>query len=345
MSNIVEKQKEKFLELYHNKYNDTQIAKELGVGRKSVGRYRQSLGLPTNADYLRQQENIILELHKQGKTDAEIAKVLGTQRASVSNYRLRHNIPKNTLCHLTDNEKILVQELQQHGFQPSEIAYYLHKDYVFISKYLNIPILEEIKVPEIIDFSDKEYAILVGILLGDGNISKKIGKSPTFTTSHSPKQKEYCFHILRELKNLHPKIYLAVGKTPDTRNNKTYDTYIVRLPSSVLYEKMYQDFYRDKVKIIPEEYFKYFTAESLAYLFMDDGCKVATSYHIATMCFKKEYLDKFRQMLLDKFNIDTTAESDGRIYIRTNSAKHFTELIKPYMPDSMLYKLQNYESL
>jgi len=331
---------ENYLKLYNQGLSDPKIGKILNIGRKTVNKYRKSLNLLPVTTRLQNNRDKIIDLFNQGKSDTEIAEMIGAQRSSVNNFRLKLETPQKNLKHLTFNEKILVKELVSYGFKTNEIAYYLHKDNKFISDYLNLPILEEIPIPTITEFSLKERAILTGILLGDGNIEVKEGKSPSFTTSHSPKQKEYCFHILRELQGLYPKLYLSIGKSIDSRTGKTYNSYIVRFPSSPLYNEWYNDFYVNRVKIIPEKCFNYFTAESLAYLYMDDGCKVATSYSIATMCFQTEELRKFQQMLLTKFNIESLIEGGNRLYIRTKSKKLFTELIEPYMPESMKYKLQ-----
>lgn len=344
MTFLLKDRYEEFITLYNQKLSDTVISEKLGVSRKAVQRYRKSLNLPINVFQLKQQKEKILELCEQGKTDAEIAKIIGTQRACISNFRLRNNIPRNSEKHLTSNEEILVKEMFEYGFKQNEIAYYLHKDNKFIANYLKVEPLETISVLESPIIPKEEYSILIGILLGDGNIEKKESKSATFTTAHGPKQKEYSFYILKKLKSLKPKLYLSMGKTIDYRTNKTYTSYVVRVPSSPLYDKLYKIFYPNEKKTIPEECFNYFTEESLAFLYMDDGCKVDKSYSIATMCFSKEELQKFQYLLLTKFNIETTIQGGNKLYIRLKSAKHFTDLIKPYVPKSMEYKLQNFES-
>lgn len=100
----------------------------------------------------------------------------------------------------------------------------------------------------------------------------------------------------------------------------------------------YKDTYKPK-KTIPFELFDYFTAVSLAFMYMDDGCKTGNYYSISTNCFSKEELTKFVTFLKEKFNLDCTIRKDNSLYIKANSKNLFTSLIKPYIIPCMQYKL------
>ena len=114
----------------------------------------------------------------------------------------------------------------------------------------------------------------------------------------------------------------------------------MRIPSNPAFIPYYKSFYKNGKKIIPIDLLHKFTARSLAYMFMDDGCKAAHGYTIATNCFTKEEITEFRKFLLDKFNLETSMyESNNVLRIRAKSMNNFKELVSPYIHPTMLYKL------
>ena len=75
---------------------------------------------------------------------------------------------------------------------------------------------------------------------------------------------------------------------------------------------------------------------------MDDGSKNNCSYCLHTEGFVTEDIEFLRKVLYSKFKINTKIhKNSGKelIYISANSRNRFTELITPYICDSMKYKL------
>lgn len=321
----LENRKDKFLYYYNQKLSDKEIGKKLGVFRKTVGVYRNSLGLPPNKRYpLSLLKSSFIDLYKKGLSDAQIAKKLGFSISGISEYRNKLGFVPNNI--ISENDKIIIKELENLNYSNKDI-------YTLIGQ---IPIESNIE-----EVTNKEKAILIGILLGDGNIYKKenSNKNASFSTVHSPKQKLYSIHIATVLIRLGARLYFSQHKTPDKRNNKYYQSYIVRFKSSKFFDNLYSIFYRNRIKIIPDYIYNYYTAESLAYQYMDDGSKICGTYKIATNCFTISELQKFQYFLLTKFNLKTTLHKDHGIYIKKESANTFKELISPYIIDSMKYKL------
>ena len=100
-------------------------------------------------------------------------------------------------------------------------------------------------------------------------------------------------------------------------------------------------FYNDKNnKIIPIEYLKeHFTSQSLAYLYMDDGCKNQKSYNLNLQCFTLKELNEFAFLLKEKFDLEFIIKKDKTMYLRYNSIDKFESLIKPYITEDMQYKI------
>ena len=322
---ILENRKEEFLYYYNQKLSDREIGEKMGVFRKTVGVYRQFLKLPPNKKSpLSLLKKSFIELYEIGLSDGQIADKLKFSRSGISKYRsMLGLVPNNTI---SENDKVIIKDLEKLNYSNDVIN-------VLIGQ---TPIKSNIE-----EITDREKAILIGILLGDGNIYKKENstKNAIFSTSHSSNQKLYSIHIATVLMRLGARLHFSHSKTPDKRNNKYYESYIVRLKPSKFFNNLYNIFYKNGIKTIPDYIYNYYTSESLAYQYMDDGSKICGTYKIATNCFSISELQKFQYFLLTKFNLKTTLHKDNGIYIRKESANIFKELVSPYIIDSMKYKL------
>lgn len=241
-----------------------------------------------------------------------------------------------------DLRKEEFEELFNRGLSDYKIAKIMGFNHVTIFQYRKKHgyVRDSLKENKLIKIPNREISILVGMLLGDGSL-QKTNVNTSFIVSHGPKQKKYCKHIYNLFKKYGAKLRYSKRKTPDKRNGKYYESYICTLPANPALNELYDVFYPNKIKVIPNYLFlkNKFTAESLAFLYMDDGNKIGKGYAIATMCFKENDILKLRKFLLNKFNIETTMFKDHRIYIKACSAKTFKDLVKPYMHKTMMYKL------
>lgn len=104
-----------------------------------------------------------------------------------------------------------------------------------------------------------------------------------------------------------------------------------------------KNFYPEDTKIIPIDIIKkYFTEESLYYMYMDDGSydKTANSYIINTQCFSKKNLLEFILFLKNKFNLDFNIKSDNSLYLYHISNNIFKNILLKYNEcDSIKYKI------
>jgi hypothetical protein len=98
-------------------------------------------------------------------------------------------------------------------------------------------------------------------------------------------------------------------------------------------------FYVDGIKIIPTNLADHFTAVSLAYFYMDDGYKAVNGFFFCTECFSASELDIFLAILRDKFGLNASLHSNGRVYIMDSSSDLFISLVKPHMLPLFYYKL------
>jgi len=200
------------------------------------------------------------------------------------------------------------------GKQPTRIS--LHRG--------NIPITQEQK------------EIIFGTLLGDGNLRFNNSKISVFgRMNHSIKQKEYIMYKRNLLKNLTSEVKPYISKTKNCFYNSLYFTF----KSNVQLNKFYYSFYKEGIKIIPED-LSLLTPRAMAIWFMDDGTASNPSIRIATCSFTKEDLQRLCAYLFNTYKLNVTIHSENKLYFKAESARRFKQLILPYMTDSMMYKLK-----
>ena len=290
------------------------------------------------------KENI-KKLYEQGKMDSEISKELGIKRQAVQHFRAKNNMPtKFTYSKVSKINKEEFEKLFYKGLSDYAIAKELNvsSDGIYSYRMRHNYYRRDLRLNQGIELSEFQKEVLLGTLLGDSSLRLgKDCKNPSISCAHGIKQREYCEYKTEIFNNLGAHCKYHKRHIADKRNNKLYEDYTMYVPANPALKSWYDSFYKDKVKCIPFNLFKYFTPVSLAFMYMDDGSKTGNSYQIATNCFTKEEITKFRIFLLEKFNLETSMFKSHVLYIKQCSASHFTELIKPYIIPSMQYKLQS----
>lgn len=194
-----------------------------------------------------------------------------------------------------------------------------------------------------LSLSKRQKEILVGTVLGDGHLEKVYTPQlARLKIEHSFKQKDYVDWLYREFKNwvrTKPKYKLKKvwGKI---HKNYGFCTYSHRLLGN-----FQKDFYRNKIKVVPNNLQKEITPLSLAIWFMDDG-SIKSSKHkgifLNTQSFSKKDVKKLQDILKSKFGIKTTTRKDGmheQIYLGGNFGEEFIKIIRPYIISSLKYKI------
>lgn len=181
--------------------------------------------------------------------------------------------------------------------------------------------------------TDRQMSIITGKLLGDGSLRKK--KNTLLEINHSHTQKQYVFWLYDELRNL-------VRTPPKLRKSgKNRLSYRFTTLSLKNLNSFYKDFYGSNggKKRMPTTL--KLDGLTLAVWFMDDGSKSRRSIYLNTQQFTK--FDQ--QLLLRKLQdieILATLNKDKsyfRIRLSQKTMGRYIELIKPFMIESMLYKL------
>lgn len=134
-------------------------------------------------------------------------------------------------------------------------------------------------------------------------------------------------------------------RKPDKRTGKIYKSIYFRTLTLPCLNEYHNMFYKNKVKIIPENLDKLLTPIGLAYWIMDDGGITAykqTVLHTRSFC-KKEVLF-IMEILKKNFNLETRIEEKKKdqwiLYIPVKQKVKLKDIVGLYMHESMLYKIQ-----
>jgi uracil-DNA glycosylase family 4 len=184
--------------------------------------------------------------------------------------------------------------------------------------------------------SEEGYDVLCGSLLGDASIN---ASSSHVSFSHSGRQYDYAVfkaQMLRELEPVVDEQFVAAVAGGD----RVHEVVHVRTRAHRALRLLRADFYRPR-KVVPEWIAEALNPRMLAFWFMDDGhCSLRGARpraEIATNGFS----DADRQILLrglQRLGLPAKA-SRGRIFFDVATTRRLSEMIAPYVPHVMRYKL------
>lgn len=191
----------------------------------------------------------------------------------------------------------------------------------------------------------KNKEILIGVLLGDGNLQTYTnGNTWRARLIQGDKNKEYLFHLYEVFKQ-----YVKTPPRSITDKNGHIRWYF---NTTVLKDgkELGELFYKKKggiwKKSLSPKLIEEITPKSIAYWYMDDGnlkkVKNTLSYRICTDSYTIEEL-KILGEVLKKYEIEISYHKQRpgqyRIYIPTKYKERFKELIESYVVETMKYKL------
>lgn len=195
-------------------------------------------------------------------------------------------------------------------------------------------------------------SLLFGSLLGDSYGECRNTKVPSirFILQQESSNVEYLFWFHKYLATHNycsenkPKLYTRIST-----NNKRRFYYKISTYSFDNLKWLYDAFYQNKVKNIPENDILniLLTPLALAVWFMDDGSIVSAGAKIATNSFQKRDLERVQYILKLKYELHCTILSAGVnnqyiLYFSKNNMPLLSKIIKKYMVPSMYYKLNGF---
>lgn len=185
----------------------------------------------------------------------------------------------------------------------------------------------------------RQEEIIIGSLLGDGYLEKR-GNSVRFGFCQSEKRKFYVEWKYNELRNLVEEP-IKHYEYQETRTGRKYGFSIFKTVSHPQFKDLYEKFYKNDKKVVPDDIKRMLTPLVLAVWYMDDGSLSKGAPILNTHTYSVE--DQFKLCAaLKKFYIVANLNRDRgrhRIRILKRCAKRFADLIRPYILPEFLYKL------
>ncbi len=197
--------------------------------------------------------------------------------------------------------------------------------------------------------SQRQRELLIGSLLGDGSIRiPGHNRNANFIVAHGEDQKEYVwwkYSLLKEWVLTPPTRSVRRYYKDKTRNSISWRFLTLSHPQLT---EMYQIFYRDNRKIVPNDIEKLLISPfSLAVWIMDDGSRNKEALFLNTQNFSFREQERLCKCLKKNFNLDATINVHSvyngkqfyRIRINTESTRKLCCLVQKYLLPSMYYKL------
>lgn len=209
-----------------------------------------------------------------------------------------------------------------------------------------------------IKLTQPQVDLIFGTMLGDGNLqTENQGRTWRYRATHGLDQKDYIFHKYEVLQNLcltPPKLQ----EKHDKRNQQTYYSYYfntITAPFLKFYGDMFYNYdpiERKFVKCVPKynTLKKMLTKRAIAYFYMDDGSlkskNNSNAMRLCTENFTNVENQRIVNVIRDKYAIQLGTikhkkPERTRIVINEAPSTAFRELIKPYLVDSMKYKVSS----
>lgn len=131
----------------------------------------------------------------------------------------------------------------------------------------------------------------------------------------------------------------------DKRTGKVYKSIAFKTSKMDCFNEYHNLFYKNKKKVVPKNIRVLLTTRGLAYWIMDDGSKLKYNQMILhTRAFNKKDVILLQDTLRINFNLNTRIEKKEKnqwvIFIPIRQKIPLKDIVKPYIYESMLYKIE-----
>jgi len=202
----------------------------------------------------------------------------------------------------------------------------------------------------IIQVSKFNESIIIGLLLSDGYIEKRMGWNPRIRLEQSFKNFEYLWYLFKIFFIFNSSYPVLIKRM---LRNKIFYSLCFKTRQLSCFNKFYTLFYFNNKKIIKPELYNYIDYISIAHWIQGDGSKSNKGLILCTDSYSIKEVIILMNILKIKFQIDssihyhTSIAPDNkiikkkvpRIYINGKNLNKIKPFIKPYFVKSMLYKI------
>jgi len=187
---------------------------------------------------------------------------------------------------------------------------------------------------------------IIGLMLGDLFAEKiKANSNTRLQFKQSIKNKAYIDHLYLLFANYcatPPKVNILKENRPEKKElNESIKFWTLSLPC---FNRFRELFYNDKgIKHIPLNLENLITPRAIAYWAMDDGYRSENGFYFCTESYTLEDNWRLKKLLKIKFGLDCGIHkhtNGHRLYVFSRSKDKLFTLIRPYIINHFLYKLE-----
>jgi LAGLIDADG DNA endonuclease family len=202
-------------------------------------------------------------------------------------------------------------------------------------------------IDELSDLLPSEIiSMIIGKLLGDGNLTIEKYKRPRLRFSHKIQDRAWCQHSRDMLASSISFPPMKYRKIYDTRMAKGFtESYYAQSHTHLALDLLKQLWYPSNHKTIPFKLLeKFFTDISLAWWYMDDGhLKMVNNQPskiiLSTESFTLLELQQLCTLLFEKFHLEFKIDKAKRLVVYNKmQIYYFLKLVQPYLVDCMYRK-------
>ncbi|MCM3771764.1 endonuclease [Priestia aryabhattai] len=203
----------------------------------------------------------------------------------------------------------------------------------------------EKQLSELIPYN--QLCMIVGKLLGDGNISIEKGRRPRFRFSHCLKDKEWVFGCYEQLRDHIELSFPKYRKVIDQRLKNGYsESYYSQSKVGEVSSLLKEIWYPHGKKALPVEFINaHFSPLTLAWWYQDDGSlKVSNSsikkIILATNSFSNQENKKLIEILFTNLHLSFSLDSQNRLVIYDQKQiLYFLSLVSEFIHPCMSRKV------
>jgi len=194
-----------------------------------------------------------------------------------------------------------------------------------------------------VKFPSFQFGVIIGLLLSDAWLqlqpkNRSINSHLCFKQSlDKSKYVWFVFSILSHYSSSYPCLVSGV------RNGVRHyglEFFTRALPC---FSDIHLLFYKDTIKVIPQNIFEFLTPVALAHWIMGDGVSRPYGLQLCTDSYSLPDVVRLMNVLIIRYELVCTLhkkrEGQYRIYISSKSMPRLQQIVGPYMHESMLYKI------
>lgn len=194
--------------------------------------------------------------------------------------------------------------------------------------------------------TQEQIDIIYGTLMGDGHLerrNKQRNSESCLSITHCAKQIDYLnwkYSVLEDLVSFPPKMVSFQDQYRENRMRYRFRTF-----AHPFFSSLRKEFYNKERKIITSQILNKLSPLSIAVWFMDDGTNIGkgSTLRFSTCSFSEKEHKIMQRFFVYTYGIRTEVSFYSNYpFLRINKEhkRKFIDLIIPYIPDCMQYKIE-----